>query len=129
MAKAPEREANPPASLYCNHISIDETIAECNESLKSDLSRTLSIPADSMAPAVRHDAVRRRLKMRPDAQLIAHCTTHDEQSGWEASELCDEALEAVRGFVFAKHIISEPCFLGQSEGVNHSLRRLSSHIT
>lgn len=92
----------------------DQRCADNRQSLKS---RALIIPADDMTTAVRHNAVRRRLKMRPDAQLVAHRTTHDEQSGWEASDFCNEALEVVRGFVFAKDIISEPCTLGQSEGV------------
>ena len=60
-----------------------------------------------MRSRVGDDAVGWTTEVGADAQLIAHGSAHDQQSGFVAGEVGDPALEIIGGGVFAEDVVEE----------------------
>ena len=86
------------------------------------------LPAEDVAPAIGHDAVRRPLEMRPDTQLIAHCTAHDQQCRRKAGQLGDKGFKTIGSLIFAEDIVAQSRALEGHEGLEHRWSGSGGHI-
>lgn len=71
--------------------------------------RWKGVPAHDVRSSVGDDAVGRATEVSADAQLVAHGSAHDQQSGFVAGELGNPALEVIGGGIFAENIVEQGC--------------------
>lgn len=103
MARAPLKEAMPPASL-CDGQSFESVQSQRTSRDSKQRERS---PLNDVTPRISDNTIRWSSQMRPYTQLISHRPTDNQQRRWEARKVSDEVLKVQRVLVIAEDVVPQ----------------------